>query len=325
MSGEAGATHRLAVEDRDEGQRLDRFIAHRLPSLSRSRVQRLIDESRVTLSEGRAKSSLAVWPGLVVDVLIPRPAPATPSPEALPLDVLHDDPDFAVVNKPAGMVVHPGAGHAQGTLVNALLHRLGGLSGVGGTERPGIVHRLDRGTSGVLVVAKNDTAHRALSEQFQNRRIVKEYLALVWGHISAGTALSKPIGRDPRQRQKMSSRARKARPALTNVLESEALGGVSLIRVAIATGRTHQIRVHLSEAGHPVAGDSLYGGERRSVPPRLAPLARLERPFLHAARLAFAHPRTDEPVNVEAPLPADLTGILEALRRASGKTRRATQ
>jgi 23S rRNA pseudouridine1911/1915/1917 synthase len=322
MTDEAGDPNRLTVEAADDGERLDRFIAGRLPSLSRSQVQRLIDEGHVALSEGRVKASLAVWPGLLVQVTIPAPAAAAPAPEALPIDVLHDDADLAVVNKPSGMVVHPGAGHAQGTLVNALLHRLGGLSGIGGRERPGIVHRLDRGTSGVLVVAKNDQAHRALSKQFQDRQVVKEYLALVWGTVSAGTSLSRPIGRDPRQRQKMSSRARKARPALTTVLEAEPLGGVTLVRVAIATGRTHQIRVHLSEAGHPVAGDALYGGGRRSVPPRLAALGRLARPFLHAARLTFTHPRTGERVEVEAPLPADLRGILDALRRASGRPRK---
>ena len=307
----------LTVAAEDAGLRLDRFVAKRLPALSRSQIQRLIADGRITLSEGQPKPALAIWEGLVVDVSVPRAAAPTPAPESLPLSVIYEDTDLAVIDKPAGVVVHPGAGHARGTLVNALLHHLGGLSGVGGVERPGIVHRLDRGTSGVLVVAKHDQAHRALSQQFQERQVVKEYLALVWGSVRVGMTLSQPIGRHPRRRQKMSTRARHARPAETRVLESEPLGGVSLLRVAIGTGRTHQIRVHLSEAGHAVVGDELYGGERRSVPPRLAALSKLRRPFLHAAKLAFTHPGTGQPLVAEAPLPEDLQSVLDGLRRAS--------
>ncbi len=310
---------RLVIADADAGVRLDQVLANHLPDLSRSQLHRLIREGRVRVSEGRAKPALAVWAGLEVDLEIPPPARATPSAEPLPLAVLYDDPDLAVVDKPAGMVVHPAAGHATGTLVNALLHHLGGLSGVGGAERPGIVHRLDRGTSGVMVVAKTDGAHRSLSRQFQARQVGKEYLALVWGTLRPGETLSRAIGRDPRHRQKMSSRARKTRPAITRVVDVEPLGGVSFVRVTIGTGRTHQIRVHLSEAGHPVVGDALYGGERRSVPPRLASLAKLARPFLHAARLAFAHPADGRPLSFESPLPPDLATVLGALRRASGR------
>lgn len=313
------APTRLAVDAAVQGQRLDRFIALRLPSLSRSQVQRLIADGHVTLSEGRPKPALAVWDGLLVDVRVPTDEPATLAPEAIPLAILHEDADFAAIDKPAGIVVHPGAGHATGTLVNALLHHLGGLSSIGGVERPGIVHRLDRGTSGVIVVAKNDAAHRSLSKQFQAREVVKEYVALVWGTVHAGTSLTQPIGRDPRRRQKMSSRAPRARPAVTTVLEAEPLGGVTLVRVSIGTGRTHQIRVHLSESGHPVAGDDLYGGGRHSVPPRLAALAKLRRPFLHAARIAFAHPSTGAPVSIESPLAADLQQVLDTLRRASAR------
>jgi 23S rRNA pseudouridine1911/1915/1917 synthase len=313
---------RLTVTREDEGQRLDRFVAGHLPSLSRSQVQKLITDGHVELSDGRAKPALAVWDGLVVDVTLPKTSQSTPAAENIPLEILYEDTDLAAINKPAGLVVHPGAGHASGTLVNALLHHLTGLSGIGGVERPGIVHRLDRGTSGVLVVAKNDAAHRELSRQFHDREVVKEYVALVWGAPSAGTTLSQPIGRDPRRRQKMSTRARHARPAETRVLEVEALGGVSFVRLAIGTGRTHQIRVHLSEAGHPVVGDDLYGGGRHSLPPRLAAIVRLERPFLHAARLAFTHPATAEPVNIEAPLAPDLQEILDTLRRASPRFRK---
>jgi 23S rRNA pseudouridine1911/1915/1917 synthase len=310
-------SRRLVATGADEGTRLDQFITGRLPEMSRSQIQRLIREGRVRISRGQPKPSLPVVDGLDVTIELPDATPVAIAPEALPLDVLYDDEDLVVVNKPAGLVVHPAPGHAGGTLVNALLHRVTGLSGIGGRERPGIVHRLDRGTSGVMVIAKHDAAHRALAQQFQTREVGKEYLVLVWGTVRAGEAFERPIGRDPRHRQKMSSRARRARPAVTRVVESEPLGGVSLLRVAIATGRTHQIRVHLSESGHPVVGDELYGGVRRRPPPGLRPLARLERPFLHAARLTFAHPADGRPVSFEAPLAADLAEVLALVRRRS--------
>jgi 23S rRNA pseudouridine1911/1915/1917 synthase len=234
--------------------------------------------------------------------------------------VLYDDADIVVVNKPAGMVVHPAAGHQAGTLVNALLHHVKGLSGVGGQERPGIVHRLDRGTSGLMVIAKHDQAHRALSTQFESRTVAKEYLALVWGRPTAGQTFVRAIGRDPKLRQRMSTRARHGRPAETRVIDVEPLGLMSLVRVGIATGRTHQIRVHLSEAGHPVVGDRLYGGVRR-LPASVAAARHLERPFLHATRLEIDHPATGERKAFEAPLPGDLTSVLETLRRATaGRT-----
>jgi 23S rRNA pseudouridine1911/1915/1917 synthase len=219
------------------------------------------------------------------------------------------------------MVVHPAAGHARGTLVNALLHHVKGLSGIGGRDRPGIVHRLDRGTSGVMIVAKHDRAHRSLARQFHDREVGKEYLALVWGTPRAAT-IERPIGRDPRHRQRMSSRARRARPATTRIVDVEPLGGVSLVRLMIGTGRTHQIRVHLAEAGHPVVGDQLYGGVRRKPPPRLAAVSRLTRPFLHSSRLTIAHPEDARRLSFEAPLAPDLDEVLTALRRA-GKEPRA--
>ncbi|HEX5068995.1 MAG TPA: RluA family pseudouridine synthase [Vicinamibacterales bacterium] len=312
----------VVLDDRDAGLRLDQVLTKHVPALSRAQAQRLIQTGRVTLSDGRPKPALIVWAGLEVDVDIPTPTRATPAPEALPLPLLYQDADMAVVDKPAGMVVHPAAGHATGTLVNALLHHLDGLSGVGGATRPGIVHRLDRGTSGVMVVAKTDAAHRALSKQFHDRQVTKEYVALVWGTMRAGETLSRPIGRDPRDRKKMSTRARKVRSAVTRVLSAEPLGGVSFVRLAIGTGRTHQIRVHLSDAGHPVVGDLLYGGERKSVPPRLAALAKLRRPFLHAAKLTIAHPADGRSLTFQSALPGDLDGVLEALRRAAGVTAR---
>jgi len=275
----------------------------------------------VTVSRGVAKPALEVTAGLVARVTIPVPEAATPVPEALPLTILYDDRDIAVIDKPAGMVVHPGAGHARGTLVNALLHHVSCLSGVGGRERPGLVHRLDRGTSGVLVIAKHDRAHRALARQFHDREVGKEYLTLVWGTPKAGQTIERAIGRDPRARQKMSTRARRARAAITHVLEVEPLGGVSLVRVRIATGRTHQIRVHLAEAGHPVAGDALYGGARRRPPARLAPIGRLTRPFLHAARLTISHPEDGRRLSFEAPLPPDLADLVATLRRTAPSPR----
>jgi 23S rRNA pseudouridine1911/1915/1917 synthase len=302
---------------RDAGQRLDHFLARRLPQLSRSQIQRLIRQGRVQIDGARPKPSLVVWDGLSADVSVPPPEPLDLVPEALPLSILHDDESLVVIDKPAGMVVHPAAGHRHGTIVHALLHHVGGLSGVGGRERPGIVHRLDRGTSGVMIIAKTDLAHRALTQQFHDREVEKEYLALVWGKVSAGLAIEKPIGRHPSHRQKMSTRSRRGRTAITRVVDAEPLAGVTLIRVAIATGRTHQIRVHLADAGHPVAGDSLYGGVRRRLPPRLAAIGRLERPFLHAARLQFVHPESSRRMTFEAPLPRELAGVLAALRQSS--------
>jgi 23S rRNA pseudouridine1911/1915/1917 synthase len=244
---------------------------------------------------------------------IPPVQPSTPQPQDLPIEILYEDADLIVVNKPPGMVVHPAAGHADGTLVNALLHHVDDLSGVGGERRPGIVHRLDRGTSGVIVAAKHDAAHASLARQFHDREIEKEYVTLVWGTVQAGRRIDAPIGRDPNQRQRMSTRARRARSAVTRVTAARHFKGLSLLHVAIATGRTHQIRVHLSSIGHPIVGDVTYGGVRRHMPGDLRPLARLERPFLHAARLAFAHPSDGRRVEFSAPLARDLSDILEEL------------
>ena len=252
---------------------------------------------------------------------IPAPAPATPLPEALPLDILHDDADLVVVDKPAGMVVHPSAGHADGTLVNALLHHVQDLSGIGGELRPGIVHRLDRGTSGLMVVAKHDRAHAELARQFADREVEKEYVALVWGLVQQGRRIDLPIGRDPVDRKRISTRSRRAREAATRVVMAEPLDGVTLVRVAIATGRTHQIRVHLSAIGHPVVGDPVYGGRRRHPPPHLRVVQRLHRPFLHAARLAFTHPRDGLRIAVSCALPDDLDALADEIR---GVTRRRT-
>ncbi len=309
----------LVVPADADGERLDRFLVSAIEGRSRSQIQQLIAAGRVTVARGTgaatpaARANAAMREGDRVTVEIPEAAPASVSGEPLPLDILYQDADLAVLNKPAGMVVHPGAGHASGTLVNALLHHLDDLSGVGGELRPGIVHRLDRGTSGVMVIAKNDAAHQELSRQFHDREVEKEYIALVWGVVQAGRRIDAAIGRDPVQRQKMSARARRARHAVTRITRAHHLRGVTLCQVAIHTGRTHQIRVHLSAIGHPIVGDALYGGVRRRVPGDLRALQRLDRPFLHAERLVFKHPGDGRRMEFMAPLPDDLTGILEEL------------
>jgi 23S rRNA pseudouridine1911/1915/1917 synthase len=314
VTGTSQPEERLVVSAAEAGTRLDVFLTARLPSLTRSRIQRLIRDGHVTLAGAPSKTGAIVTEGLTVAVTMPAIEATAPAAEALPLSILYDDEDVVVIDKPAGMVVHPAAGHATGTLVNALLHHVGGLSGIGGQERPGIVHRLDRGTSGVMVVAKHDRAHRALARQFHDRTVTKEYVALVWGRVPAGETFERPIGRDPRHRQRMSSRAHRARPAITSVTSVKPMGPLSLLHLTIGTGRTHQIRVHLSESGHPVVGDELYGGVRRHLPPALKPLGRLERPFLHASRLTFAHPADGRILSFEAALPADLLTVLSLLQ-----------
>ena len=296
-----------------DGQRLDRFLAAVLEGRSRSQVQKLIIDGRVSVAQRDARANLAVREGERISIDLPETAPPTTAAEALPLEILYQDADLAVLNKPAGMVVHPAAGHASGTLVNALLHHIPDLSGIGGETRPGIVHRLDRGTSGVMVVAKNDSAHQELARQFHDREVEKEYVALVWGVVQAGRRIDAAIGRDPANRQKMSSRARRARSAVTRITRAHHMPGVTLCQVAIHTGRTHQIRVHLSAIGHPIVGDALYGGVHRRVPGDIRALQRLQRPFLHAERLAFTHPRDGRRMQFTAPLPADLQDVLDDL------------
>jgi len=308
----------ITVPEDSDGLRLDRFLVSVLPQLSRSQIQRLIKEGRVTVAGREARANQPVKRGQTVTVDVPEPTDPTPEAEALDLPILYQDADLAVIDKPAGMVVHPAAGHASGTLVNALLHHVNDLSGIGGEKRPGIVHRLDRGTSGLMVVAKNDAAHEALSRQFHDREVEKEYTALVWGEVMAGRRIDAPIGRDPSNRKKMSSapaRIRRSREAVTRIVGAEHFGRVlTLARVAIHTGRTHQIRVHLSAIGHPVVGDSLYGGVHRRVPGDLRAVTHLERPFLHASKLVFTHPSDGRRMTFTSDLPDDLARVLDELR-----------
>jgi 23S rRNA pseudouridine1911/1915/1917 synthase len=308
----------FVVEAEDAGLRLDRFVALRLPELSRARIQALIDEGAVRVDAGTTKPALRLRAGAVVEVTVPDPVSAVPLPEAIPLAIVHQDAQLLVVDKPAGLVVHPGAGAPAGTLVNALLHHVGDLSGVGGVLRPGIVHRLDKGTSGLIVVAKDDATHRALSAQFAARQVRKEYVAVVHGTPArAEGTVDRPIGRDPVHRRRMAIDAPRARAARSTWAVRERLDGAALLDVRIHTGRTHQIRVHLASLGHPIAGDELYGGRRTPSaqrPEARAALAAFPRPALHAARLAFLHPVSGATLAFESPLPADLLALLDALR-----------
>ncbi len=303
----------LEVAADQAGERLDRYLSSVVPGQSRSQIQRLIEQGQVAVAGRTAKANLAVKAGDRITVDVPEPAPSTAVAEDIPLTIVYEDPDLVVVDKPAGMVVHPAAGHDSGTLVNALLHRIKDLSGIGGELRPGIVHRLDKGTSGLMVVAKNDHAHESLSRQFAEREVEKEYGALVWGVVQAGRRIDLPIGRDPKDRQKMSARSRRARNAVTRITRARHYRGVTLCQVAIQTGRTHQIRVHLSAIGHPIVGDATYGGHRARVAADLRPVLTLERPFLHAHRLVFTHPTDGRRMEFESPLPQDLQAVLDAI------------
>jgi 23S rRNA pseudouridine1911/1915/1917 synthase len=312
-----GPPIRLTVEETGSGERLDRFLAAHLPDLSRARLQALIASGLVLLDAREARPAARLKPGQEIEIRVPEPLPAKPQPEDIPLTIVHEDRWLLVIDKPPGLVVHPGAGVSQGTLVNALLHRSSDLSGIGGVLRPGIVHRLDRGPSGLIVVAKDDGTHRALSTAFASRNVQKEYLALVVGvpKKPQGT-ITAPIGRDPVNRKRMSVRSSKAREARSTYQLERAFHGAALVRVGLHTGRTHQIRVHLSSIGHPVAGDRTYGGDRlpTSLPPQTREaLSLLRRPALHAARLGFPHPGTGTWAAFESPLPMDIEAVLERL------------
>ena len=310
----------LTVDRSGAGERLDKWLALHVPSLSRSRIQALVKSGHITVDGRCAKPHHRLATNAEIRVVIPPPVAVDVAPEDIPLDVLYEDADVIVVNKPPGLVVHPAPGHPGGTLVNALLHHCRDLGTIGGDLRPGIVHRLDKDTSGVMVVAKNEAALRSLAAQFKRRSIEKRYIALVAGqlHPPAGR-VETLIGRSRHDRQKMSARPARGRQAVTTYETIEVLPGASLVRVGLETGRTHQIRVHMSHLGHPVAGDAKYG-RSRSVPGCSAPVARQ---MLHAERLAFRHPRTKSRMEFSAPLPPDMETLVEALR-AAGRAGSAT-
>ncbi|MEW5911961.1 MAG: RluA family pseudouridine synthase [Thermodesulfobacteriota bacterium] len=310
-----------SVPRESAGQRLDLVLAGLLgPDFSRAQVQRLLKEGQVTLAGRPARPGQKVRAGQAIAVELPPPQPLELRAEPLDLQVLYEDPELIVVNKAPGVVVHPAPGHQGGTLVAGLLYHCGDLAGIGGVLRPGIVHRLDKDTSGALVAAKSDAAHRGLVAAFAAGRVRKEYLALVHGRPPLTGGAASGIGRHPVDRKRMSSAARRGKPASTSWRVTRRFGDeASLLRVTIATGRTHQIRVHLSEAGFPVAGDRTYGGRRART--GLAgeagrALQAAGRQMLHAVRLGFDHPVSGQRIEVTAPLPPDFRAVLRALERA---------
>lgn len=305
-----------------EGRRLD-VVAHELlgADFSRSQVQRLLRDGHITLDGSPARAAVKVRTGQTIGVTLPEPEPSELVPQAMDLDVLFEDEYLIVVNKPPGLVVHPAPGHSQGTLVHGLLHHCqGGLAGVGGKLRPGIVHRLDKDTSGAMVAAKSDLAHRGLVVAFAAGKVDKTYLALVWGAPPAKGKVETGIGRHPVDRKRMSSKGRHTKPAQSRWRAMRRFkAGLSLLRVKIHTGRTHQIRVHLSEAGYPVAADATYGGKRqqRSAPESVAAaLKQADRQMLHALELGFDHPISGQWMDFIAPLPPDFRSVLRALEEA---------
>jgi 23S rRNA pseudouridine1911/1915/1917 synthase len=311
-------TTHVVIPDSLAGARLDRALGELLTGHSRSALARLVEQGLVRIDTAvAAKPSQRVEAGQQVEVDFPEAKATAIVPQDLPLEVLFEDGDVVVINKPAGIVVHPAAGHADETLVNALLFHVRDLSGIGGELRPGIVHRLDKDTSGVLVIAKHDAAHRALTAAWGTPSVKKEYLALVYGtpSKSSGT-IEAPIGRDPRDRKKMSVVAG-GRPSITDYTVIERHRYLSLLRCSLRTGRTHQIRVHLKHLGHPIVGDPLYSGPQwKGIPDKKLQkmLAAVGRQMLHAARLAFVHPTTGAAMNVEAELPADFAELLANVR-----------
>jgi len=304
------------------GERLDLFLAGQVPELTRSQLKRLIDDGQVSIAGVAVKAGLKLRGGEVVRLLLPAPEPVAAVPEAIPLTILYEDRHLIVIDKPARMVVHPAPGHRGGTLVNALLHHCRDLSGIGGVLRPGIVHRLDKDTSGVMVATKDDLTHQQLARQFKAHTIQRRYRALVHGLVQneQGT-IERAIGRHPGQRLKMSSSTRRGRRAVTHwqVLRRYDRDRLTLLDLTLETGRTHQIRVHLAEMNLPVVGDPLYGNPRQArglADARLRKLVeQLDRQFLHAWQLGFVHPQSGAEMLFCAPLPPDLQGVIDYLEQ----------
>lgn len=291
------------------GERADQLLARLLPELTRSGAQRLLEEGRVTLEGAAVKKNFKVSPGQMFLVDLPTPAPVEALPQDIPLDVVYEDADVIVVNKPVGMVVHPAAGHPDGTMVNALLYHCGSsLSGINGALRPGIVHRIDRDTSGLVIAAKNDAAHRALAEQLQDHSLYREYEAVCVGAVreEAGT-VDAPIARHPTDRKRMAVDRLRGKDARTHYTVLARFPGYTYIQCRLETGRTHQIRVHMASIGHPLLGDVVYGSHK--------PYPGLAGQCLHARRLSFVHPRTEERMQLECPLPAWFQEVLTKLGR----------
>jgi 23S rRNA pseudouridine1911/1915/1917 synthase len=326
-SSEEGHIHTFTADPAAANLRLDQYLAQALPDISRARVQLLIDTGQVRVNRQPAKSKLKLHGGESIEIEgSPQPPLLHATPEDIPLEILHEDKYLAVINKPAGMMVHAGAGTSspgeadtrnQGTLVNALVFHFNKLSGVGGDLRPGIVHRLDKQTSGLILVAKDDSTHRKLGEMFSGRQVFKTYLALLHGHLPKGDiTVNLPIARDLVRRTRMTTRRADGRTAISHFHVIERLttpyGPFTLVEVRIETGRTHQIRVHAQSLGHPVVGDTLYGAPHAI--PNIPDDHQLHRNFLHATHLSFAHPKTQKNFEIHAPLPVELESFLKAIR-----------
>jgi len=318
--GEGGLSFSLRITAKDQGKRLDQFLSKTNLNLSRSQAKNLIGKHHIFLNQKSTKPSIHIKAGDTVSGNLPEPSPLFLKPEPLPLTILYEDPSIIIIDKPSGMVVHPAYGNPSGTLVNALLYHCKDLTGINGILRPGIVHRLDKDTSGVMVVAKEDEAFRHLSKQFKNRTVKKAYSAIVYGRFGQdGGLIDSAIGRHPTERKRMSTRTKKGRTAITRWKKVEEFDSATLLEIFPQTGRTHQIRVHLSSIGHPILGDPLYGRKGRpgAIHDRVLKecVKRMNRQALHAHRLEFTHPRTGERVQFIAPIPEDMSNVLSFLRK----------
>lgn len=317
------ATHEITA--RPNAGRLDSYLAEIDLDLSRSRIKKLIQDGLVLVDGMTVRPSCKLKGGEAVWVKIPPPEKLSAEPEELPVELIYEDDSIVVVSKPQGLVVHPAPGHPSGTLVNALLHKCKNLSGIGGVLRPGIVHRLDKDTSGVLVVAKNDGTHHSLQEQFKGRSVKKTYLALVLGRMPQSGVIDRPIGRSPKNRKAMAIDAPRAREATTKWEALQFLSGATLVEIDLLTGRTHQIRVHLASLGHPIIGDSVYQGVNRArgVADRKLRdrLARETKQALHSWKLEFDHPRTGERMKFRAPIPEAMLALIADLGGDTGQCR----
>lgn len=297
------------AEEPDAGERIDRFLAAQEEDWSRSQVQKWLKEGRVTVNGEPVKANYRLEPDDEIVLRVPPPKDLAVEPEPMDLDIVYEDGDVVVVNKPRGLVVHPAPGHLSGTLVNGLLYHCRDLSGIGGVLRPGIVHRIDKDTSGLLVVAKNDRAHLSLAKQFKDHTVTRRYVALVHGEVAhdRGT-IDAPIGRDPQNRQRMAVLPKSGKRAVTHFAVLERFPAYTLLELKLETGRTHQIRVHMKFIGHPVVGDPKYG-PRRTLP--------IDGQALHAGVLGFVHPRTGAYLEFNAPLPEDMARLIDQLRHAA--------